>query len=47
MTDLERIEIAIRNVLLQIKDLPWDTSIEKVLLMLADEIAKFHPGPDG
>jgi len=40
LTDIEKIEEAIRHVLNHIKHQPWETGVEAVLKMLADEIAK-------
>lgn len=42
MSDLEKVEMAIRNVLAHIAIQPHETGIETVLKMLADEIEKLR-----
>ena len=43
MTDLQKVETAIRNVLAQLRKEPWERPVEEVLAMLADELTKFAP----
>lgn len=46
MTPTQIVAVAIRNVLADISRQPWETSIEKVLAMLAEEIEKFDSKSD-
>lgn len=40
MSDVERVERAIRAVVARINNMPWDVGAMNALLMVADELAK-------
>lgn len=45
MSDLERLEAILRQVVAKARRLPWETTWEKALIDIADQLAALDNGP--